>query len=82
MAVYGYVREEGMTERLGECDQIFGDDARASQLREGWAALMEVVRDGDVIRVASFDRITRSAAEFLVIQRSLSQRGVDLEVWR
>lgn len=86
--VVGYVRvsttEQNPArqyEALGECDRVFTDKVSGKSRTER-AALNEMiayVRDGDVVRVASLDRLARSLRDLLALVEELTGKGVTVE---
>lgn len=86
--VVGYVRvsaadqnEARQVEALGEVDRLFSEkvsgknvDDRA-QLKE----LLAYVREGDVVRVKSPDRLSRSTTDLLALVQELQAKGVAIE---
>src|SRR5690606_10360614 len=86
--VVGYVRvsaadqnEARQVEALGEVDRLFAEkvsgknvDDRA-QLKE----LLAYVREGDVVRVKSPDRLSRSTTDLLALVQELQAKGGAIE---
>ena len=83
----GYVRVSTLEQNparqvqaLGRVDKLFQDAASgARRERPQLDALLEYVRDGDVMRVKSPDRLARSTTDLLQIVGDLKQRGVSVE---
>lgn len=86
--VVGYVRvsavdqnEARQVEALGEVDRLFAEKVSGkdiggrAQLRE----MLTYVRDGDVIRVKSPDRLSRSTRDLLDLVENLQAKGVEVE---
>lgn len=55
-------------------DKLSGKDTK----RPGLASMLEYVREGDVVVVASFDRLARSLPDLLAIVEKLRDKGVAL----
>lgn len=67
-------------EVIGDVDRLFseaasGGSANRSQLRE----MLAYVREGDVVRVKSPDRLSRSTTDLLKLVETLKAKGVALE---
>ena len=83
----GYVRVSTLEQNparqlqaLGRVDKLFQDAASgAGRERPQLGALLEYVRDGDVMRVKSPDRLARSTTDLLQIVGDLKERGVSVE---
>lgn len=85
--VVGYVRvssadqnEARQLEAIGEVDRLFsekvsGKDTNRPQLQ----SMLRYVREGDVVRVKSPDRLARSTTDLLSLVRDLNSRGVAVE---
>lgn len=86
--VVGYVRvssidqnEARQVEALGEVDRLFtervsGRDVRSRPVLQ---ELLSYVREGDLVRVKSPDRLSRSTTDLLALMERLQATGVDLE---
>lgn len=65
---------------LGDVDKLFTDHVSGgTRDRPGLDAMMSYVREGDVLRVTSIDRIARSARDLLDIIDELTAKGVKVE---
>lgn len=81
--VVGYVRvssaEQNLDRQLvtiGQVDQLFQDkQSGKDRTRLGLASLIGYVRQGDVVRVASMDRLARSLADLQQIVDDLVAKG-------
>ncbi|WP_275898394.1 MULTISPECIES: recombinase family protein [Micrococcus] len=80
----GYVRvssaEQNLDRQLeavGECDRIFQDKISGSSRakRTGLAELMKYVREGDLVKVASMDRLGRDTRDLYAIVDELTDKG-------
>ena len=80
----GYVRvssaEQNLDRQLeavGECDRIFQDKISGSSRakRTGLAELMQYVREGDLVKVASMDRLGRDTRDLYAIVDELTAKG-------
>lgn len=56
-------------------DKISGKDTN----RPGLDALLDYVREGDVVRVASFDRLSRDLGDLRRLVKALTDQGVSVE---
>lgn len=66
------LEEYGVREELVYQDVASG----RSYNREGWAALMGVVRDGDTIVAAWLDRFSRNFEDAVAVQADLTRRNI------
>ncbi|TCU62149.1 putative DNA-invertase from lambdoid prophage Rac [Novosphingobium sp. PhB57] len=68
----------------GPFDKEFADEgisgAIPAESRPGFAAMLDYVREGDTIHVASIDRLGRDALNVQAIVRKLIEKGVTVEV--
>ena len=64
-------------EAVGECDRIFQDKISGSSRakRTGLAELMQYVREGDLVKVASMDRLGRDTRDLYAIVDELTAKG-------
>ena len=64
-------------EAAGECDRIFEDKITGSSRakRTGLAELMKYVREGDLVKVASMDRLGRDTRDLCAIVDELTGKG-------
>jgi DNA invertase Pin-like site-specific DNA recombinase len=60
------------------CDRIFQDDgiSGTSTKRPGLAAVLDALKDGDVLTVWRIDRLGRSTSQLTLLLDDLRQRGV------
>lgn len=88
MAVVGYARVSAadqnlarQREALAGVDRLFTDSrsGKSTEGRPGLAELLSYVREGDVVRAVSIDRLARSARELLNLIETLRERGVEVE---
>ena len=85
--IVGYVRvstveqnEARQVEALGDvekffCDKVSGKDTQRPEL----TALLDWVREGDIVRVKSVDRLARSTRDLLELLGTLEAKGVGVE---
>lgn len=80
----GYVRVSSVDqnparqlEQLGECHKIFTDKSsgKTRTNRKGLQELIGYVRDGDVVRVQSMDRLGRDTLDLYQILNELTDKG-------
>jgi len=80
----GYVRVSSadqnparQLEQLGECYRIFTDktSGKSRTNRSGLQDLIDYVRDGDVVRVQSMDRLGRDTLDLYQILNELTDKG-------
>ena len=80
----GYVRVSSVEQNLdrqleavGECDRVFEDKISGSSRakRAGLAELMTYVREGDLVKVASMDRLGRDTRDLYAIVDELTAKG-------
>lgn len=85
MALIGYRRvstTDQSLERqdLGTCDKVFDDQVSGKDRdRPGLDACLAFVREGDVLRVHSADRLARSLRDLLALVDELTKKGVRVE---
>lgn len=85
--VVGYVRvstidqnEARQLEAIGEVDRLFSEKVSGkSREREQLEEMMDYVREGDVVRVKSPDRLSRSTRDLLALIEELRAKGVEVE---
>lgn len=94
MAIVGYVRvstrqqhldrqHDALTESGLTIDRVFEDKSTGRKFdRAGLVAMLDYVRPGDVVVVASLDRLGRSLSEVIRTADGLHQRGVVLRSLR
>jgi len=90
-ATVGYVRvstrqqhldrqQDALAESGLTLDRVFEDKSTGRKFdRAGLNALLDYVRPGDVVVVASLDRLGRSLSEVIRVANELQQRGVILK---
>jgi DNA invertase Pin-like site-specific DNA recombinase len=85
--VVGYVRVSSADqntarqhEAIGEVSRVFEDriSGKSREPRVELARMIEWVRDGDLIKVASFDRLARSLADLLDIVAEVNGKGASV----
>lgn len=84
--VVGYARVSSSSDQnlarqldaLGDVDRLFADEAsgRSTKDRPQLQAMLSYVREGDVVRVKSPDRLARDTIDLLTTVRDLGERGV------
>jgi len=86
MAHIGYIRVSSLQQHTDRqlsgvlLDKTFEDKASGkSTERPQFHAMMNYVRDGDVLHVHSIDRLSRKTADLLETIETLTQRGVVVE---
>ena len=69
-------------EAVGECDRVFQDKISGSSRakRTGLAELMTYVREGDLVKVASMDRLGRDTRDLYAIVDELTDKGCTVRV--
>lgn len=85
--VVGYVRvsaadqnEARQLEALGEVDRLFSEKVSGKNMeREQLEEMFAYVRTGDVVRVKSPDRLSRSTRDLLAMVEELRAKGVEIE---
>lgn len=85
--VVGYVRvstleqnEARQLEALGEVDRLFSEKVSGKSMeREQLEEMFAYVRTGDVVRVKSPDRLSRSTRDLLAMIEELRAKGVEVE---
>lgn len=88
MAVVGYARVSAVDQNLArqeaalsDVDRLFTDKSsgKSRDGRPGLDELLRYVREGDVVRVVSVDRLARSTRDLLNLLEELRGRGVAVE---
>lgn len=88
MAIVGYARVSAsdqnldrQREALAGVDKLFTEkrSGKAADNREALAELRSYVREGDVVRVVSIDRLARSARDLLNLVDEFTSKGVAVE---
>ncbi|MBR5950642.1 MAG: recombinase family protein [Actinomycetaceae bacterium] len=85
--IVGYVRvstveqnEARQVEALGDVEKIFLDNASGKDTdRPQLTSMLEWVREGDIVRVKSVDRLARSTRDLLELLNVLEAKGVGVE---
>lgn len=73
--------EARQVEALSGCDRVFVDKAsgKSTADRPQLKAALDYVREGDVLRVPSMDRMARNTVDLLTLVKGLNERGVTVE---
>ncbi|WP_099332885.1 recombinase family protein [Actinomyces minihominis] len=85
--IVGYARVSAVDQNLDRqlkalegCDRVFTDKLSGKNTeRPELQEMMRYVRDGDVLRVTSADRLARSTRDLLELVETLKERGVSVE---
>jgi DNA invertase Pin-like site-specific DNA recombinase len=86
--IVGYVRVSSVDqnpdrqlEAIGECTKVFTDkiSGKSRAKRTGLASLMDYIRDGDTVRVASMDRLGRSTRDLFDLVDEIAAKGAAVE---
>jgi DNA invertase Pin-like site-specific DNA recombinase len=86
--VVGYVRvssadqnPDRQLEAIGECTKVFTDkiSGKSRAKRAGLAKLMDYIREGDTVRVASMDRLGRSTRDLFDLVDEIAAKGAAVE---
>ena len=88
MATVGYARVstsgqslDAQLEALKDCDKVFQEKiSGAKGERPQLQAMLEYVREGDMVRVTKLDRLARNTRHLLEISDLLHQKGVTLQI--
>lgn len=79
----GYVRVSAADQHLDRqladvtLDRVYSDKASGSSTdRPGLAALLDFIREGDVLHVHSIDRLARNLEDLLRLVRQLTDKGI------
>ena len=85
-SIVGYARVSSVDQHLDRqlaqlkdehVEKFFVDKVSGKNLdRPGFAAMMEYVREGDVLVICSMDRLARSLMDLLNVTRTLQNKGV------
>jgi DNA invertase Pin-like site-specific DNA recombinase len=65
---------------MAGCKKLFSEQVSSVASRDKLKAVLDFVREGDVLIVTKPDRLARSTAELLTIEADLSTRGIGLVV--
>jgi len=85
----GYVRvssadqnPQRQLDQIGDCHKVFTDtqSGRSRTNRQGLRELVNYVRDGDVVRVQSMDRLGRDTLDLYQLLNELTDKGVTVEL--
>lgn len=85
--VFGYVRvstaeqnEARQVDAIGDVDRLYIDkmSGKSAANREQLQALLSYVREGDVVKVKSVDRLARSSLDLLQLLEEFKNKGVDV----
>ena len=65
---------------LGDVDKLFTDEVSGTSRtkRDGLTAMLDYVRDGDVVLVASMDRLARSVRDLIDLVEEITHKGAAL----
>jgi DNA invertase Pin-like site-specific DNA recombinase len=66
--------------KMAGCKKLFSEQVSSVASRDKLKAVLDFVREGDVLIVTKPDRLARSTAELLTIEADLSKRGIGLVV--
>lgn len=86
--VVGYVRvsaadqnPQRQLEVLGECHKVFTDtlSGKSRAKRKALAELIEYIRDGDTVRIASMDRLGRDTRDLYNIVAEITDKGAAVQ---
>ena len=80
-----YDQQHGLRLQLDElaaaqCERVFQEQASSVGKRDGFAAVLQFVRDGDVLVVTKLDRLARSVSDLWAIVRKLEGKGATLRI--
>ncbi|NVJ90174.1 MAG: recombinase family protein [Methylocystaceae bacterium] len=89
MANVGYVRVSSVDQKLSrqldgiQLDKTFEDKVSGgTKDRLGLTALLDYVRDGDMVHVHSIDRLARNLEDLLSLLRRLNETGVSIKFYK
>lgn len=85
--VVGYVRVSAVDQNegrqiaaLGEVDRLFSEKVSGKNLeRSQLTEMIAYVREGDIVRVKSPDRLSRSTRDLLSLVEQFQEKGVEIE---
>src|SRR5699024_9363483 len=86
--VVGYVRvsaadqnPQRQLEVLGECHKVFTDkiSGKSRAKRQALADLLDYIRDNDIVRIASMDRLGRDTRDLYNIVADITDKGAAVE---
>lgn len=87
--IVGYARVSSVDQNLDRqlvqlkaenVEKLFIDKVSGKNLdRPGFSAMMEYVREGDVLVICSMDRLARSLMDLLDVTRKLQNKGVTIK---
>ena len=86
--VVGYVRvsvadqsPDRQIEVLGQCHKVFTDkiSGKSRAKRQALIELLDYIRDGDIVRVASMDRLGRDTRDLYNLVAEMTDKGVAVE---
>ncbi|MCR4624193.1 MAG: recombinase family protein, partial [Alphaproteobacteria bacterium] len=89
--IIGYARtsskhqEAGMEDQIDQltkvgCEKIFSEQVSSVAQRDELDRALDFAREGDTFVVTKLDRLTRSVANFLEIQKALAEKSVNLRI--
>lgn len=62
------------------CEKIFSEQVSSVKQRGELNKALDFAREGDVLIVTKLDRLARSVEQFMKIQNTLSEKGVNLKI--
>ena len=65
---------------LAGCTKVFSERVSSVADREQLDAVMDFVREGDTLVVTKLDRLARSVADFLSIEKAIAARGATVRI--
>lgn len=86
--VVGYVRvsaadqnPQRQVDQLGECHKIFTDkiSGKSRARRKALAEMIDYIRDGDIVRIVSMDRLGRDTRDLYNLVAEITDKGVAVE---
>ncbi len=80
-----YDQQHGLRLQLDElaaagCERVFQEQVSSVGKRDEFAAVLQFVRDGDVLVVTKLDRLARSVSDLWTIVRKLEGKGATLRI--
>ena len=89
--IIGYARtsskhqEAGMEDQIDQltkvgCEKIFSEQVSSVAQRDELDRALDFAREGDTFVVTKLDRLARSVANFLEIQKALAEKSVNLRI--
>ena len=89
--IIGYARtsskhqEAGLEDQIDQltkigCEKVFSEQVSSVTQRDELDKALDFAREGDIFVVTKLDRLARSVANFLEIQKSLAEKSVNLRI--